>query len=95
MSILRDQTANGLERPLQFQDKIFMGDWGTCQCPSTFEKKRATFFLVRAALKKWVGVLGGSALGRLGCVSIRSKVSMSSESIKIKRGSCRSFFVRV
>ena len=64
MSILKDQTADGLERPLQFQDKIFIEDWGKIQCPLTFEKKEP----LSSWCKKWIGVLGGSSLGRLGWV---------------------------
>jgi hypothetical protein len=39
MSSLKDRTAVGLERPLQFQDSIFMEDLGTIQCPLSFGVK--------------------------------------------------------
>jgi hypothetical protein len=48
ISILSDRTAAGLERPLQFQEMIFMRVWGTDQCPLTWwrkELRNQPFFL--------------------------------------------------
>jgi hypothetical protein len=73
ISILKEQTAAGLERPLQFQEMIFMRAWGTDQCPLTWWRKelKNNLLSLSGCSEKMVGGVRGSVFVGMACVSAR------------------------